>query len=228
MKSGVVLITFFSVACLLEAQNPHVVRATGEATVNAKPDRVMISIGVLTEAATAVAASTENARLTNQSLQAVKAALGTNGEVKTAGYSITPDYVYTPNSSPKLTGYKAANSIEATVEDVSIVGKVIDAATNAGANNINGIVFTLKDDSEVRAQALAAAATKARANAEAIAKALDLRVTGVFQAESLEGVDVRPRAMQFAAASLAGKVATPIEAGNVEIQARVVVTLLIQ
>ena len=52
------------------------------------------------------------------------------------------------------------------------MSKILDAAAAAGANNINGISFSLRDDQPARSEALAHAAVKARESAEAIAKAL--------------------------------------------------------
>src|SRR5947209_14425697 len=126
----------------IAAQDPaklaHIVRASGEATVTAKPDRAQVTIGVLSQAPTAQAAAAQNAAQTTEVLNAMKGALGGNGEVKTAEYSISPDYQYSRDgSSPKVIGYNASNSVLVTVDDLSLVGKIIDTATHAGANNIN-------------------------------------------------------------------------------------------
>lgn len=211
------------------AKLAHVVRASGEATVTAKPDRAQVTIGVLTQASTAQAASAKNATQTTEVLEAVKRALGVNGQVTTTGYSISPDYQYSNGSPTKVTGYHASNTILATIDDLSLVGNIIDKATSAGANNINDIGFTLRNDEPVRTQALAEAAAKARASAEAIAKALNLRVVGVISAEATEAPTVRPIFAQArAAAQLKTAAPTPIETGTLDIHAGVIVTLQVQ
>lgn len=210
---------------------PHVVRASGEATVTAKPDRARISIGVQTDGPTAEAASTENATQVSHVLTAVKRALGSGGEVKTENYSVSPQFEYPKNGGPgKVAGYRANNTVAITVDNLTLVSKIIDAATESGANNIEGIVFQLKDSASVQAHALAEASAKARANAEAIAKALNLRVVGVLQAEASGGTPpVRPMFMAGRAmATMEAKQATPVEAGNLEIQASVTVTLEVE
>ncbi len=204
----------------------HVVRASGEATVTAKPDCAQISIGVVTEAATAQLASSQNATQTSQVMDALKRALGSRGDMKTAGYSISPVYQYVNGKPPKLTGYKAENTVHVTLDDLSLVGQIIDASANAGANAVNGITFSLRNDESIRAQALAEAATKARASAEAIARALSLQVVGVLQAESPEASAIHPLFAPYAgSAGLAKAAPTPIETGTLDIQASVVVTL---
>lgn len=212
------------------AKLAHIVRASGEATVTVKPDRAQVTIGVLSQAASAQAASTQNATRTTAVLDAVRRILGGNGEVKTSEYSISPDYQYSKDgSASKVIGYHASNSVLVTVDDLALVGKVIDTATHAGANNINSIAFTLRNDEPVRAQALAEAAAKARASAEAIAKALNLQVIGILNAEATEAPSVRPMFAQArAAAQINAPAPTPVEPGTLDVHAGVIVTLQVQ
>jgi uncharacterized protein len=221
--------------CLAASQEQsklaHVVRASGEATVTAEPDRAQISIGVISQAPTAQEASSQNATQTTRVLDAVRRVLGSGGEVKTSGYYIGPDYQYPKTGgSPKIVGYRANNTVQVTVNDLTLVGKVIDAATSSGANNINNIAFSLRNDDAVRAQALAEAAGKARGNAEAIARALNLHVVGVLEAQTSESPIIRPLMMPMAQQAMMAKaeVPTPIEPGTLDIHASVTVTLQVQ
>src|SRR5665213_3095022 len=84
----------------------HFVRASGEATVKVKPDRAEISIGVINQSPTAQEAAAKNATETKQVLDAVKQTLGPAGQIKTTGYSISPQYQYTNGRPPKITGYQ--------------------------------------------------------------------------------------------------------------------------
>ncbi len=217
---------------LIAQENPHVrfVRASGEATVSVKPDRAQINIGVSTRAASAQAAATANAEQSTTLQNAIQRALGDGGQVKTSGYSLAPQYDYSNGHAPRLEGYEANNTVNVTVDDLARLGKVIDSATANGANNINGIEFTLKDSSAVRVKALSEAALKARANAEAIAHALGLDVTGVLQAEPAETPVVRPVMLQaMAPKAFAGAApSTPVQAGDLDIRATVIVTLAVK
>lgn len=203
---------------------PHFVRASGEAIVNAKPDRALIDIGVVTHAATAQAASTQNAAQTTQVLNSLHQLIGSAGEVKTSNYSLAPQYDYTDGHPARLTGYDANNTVLVTVDDLPLLGKIIDSAASSGANNITGISFTLKDDTSVRGQALREATIQARSNAEIIARALNVQVLGILQAEPSDAV-VRPVMRPMMMAAMRKAEPTPIEAGNLEIHATVTVTL---
>jgi uncharacterized protein YggE len=220
---------FLALPTILLAQTGSrtpVVRATGEATVTAKPDRAEIDIGVVTEARSAEDAAAQNARGTAAVLEKVKGLLKASGEVRTVNYSLNPRYIYPQNVAPVLEGYTANNTVQVTVDDLGLLGKLIDASTGAGSNTIGGIRFTLKDDQSIRVEALRRAAQKARANAEAIAQSLGLRVTGVLSAESSESGGVVPlrQPMTMARASAAP---APIEAGTIDVHASVTVTLAI-
>jgi uncharacterized protein len=204
---------------------PHFVRASGEATVTTKPDRASIDIGVVTRAVTAQAASEQNAEQTSHLMKVIRQALGAGGEVKTSNYTLAPQYDYGNNRPARLTGYEAANTVAVTVDNLPSLGKIIDAATKAGANDIRGISFSLKDDAALRAEALREATLRARANAEVIAKALDVQIAGVLQAEPSEASAIRPLVVPMKALAMREAPATPIESGTLEVHATVTVTL---
>lgn len=206
---------------------PHTVRSSAEATITAKPDCAQITIGVVTDATSARIAAAENATQTAQLLQTLKRVLNSRGDVKTTSYSISPQYQYTNGKPPKLTGYRAENAVLVTLDDLSRVGETIDSSTSSGANTISGVVFTLQNDEAVRNQVFAAAAVKARASAEAIARALKLQVLGILEAETAEAGRVRPTiAMESVAARAVPT--TPVETGTLEVRETVVVTLPVQ
>lgn len=212
-----------------EGPSPHVVRASGEATVTTKPDQAQISIGVVTDAHSAAEASAQNAAQTSATLSAIKNSLGGHGDVKTTGYSISPQYDYSAGHAPRLNGYQARNTVLVTVDDLSLTGKIVDAATGAGANNLDGISFSLRDDSAVRSEALGKAAMKARANGETIAKVLGLHVVGVLRADTEQMPIVRPLQMaEFTKLEATARASTPIEPGTLDIHASVIVTLQVQ
>jgi uncharacterized protein YggE len=117
--------------------------------------------------------------------------------------------------------------VQITLDDITLVGKVIDAATKSGANGINRIEFTVKDDSALRAEAIAQASLAARNNANAIAKALGLNATGIFSAETNEVNPVRPLITPMAMNRMVAATPTPVETGTVDIHASVTVYLSI-
>lgn len=229
------LIISFLLAALLSAQTEDpamlyrqpAIRAQGSATVSAKPDQVRIDIGVVTQAQTAQAAGTANAKQFTEVVAELKKILGEGSDVQTVSYGISPNYKYPKEGgTPTITGYTATNVVRATSSDIASSGKVIDIATKSGANTIRGIEFRLKDEQALRAKALADAARKARANVDAMASGLGLKVVRILRVEDERPVQVLPvRQMMMEAKSAAmDSVATPIEAGDIQVEARVVLT----
>jgi uncharacterized protein YggE len=199
------------------ARRPFV-QAVGQASVSIKPDLAKIDIGVVTQGATAQDASTQNATRLSAVLTALQAVLGLMGDIRTVNYTLTPNYNYPPNGgTPTLLGYTATNTVEVTSTDLANIGKVIDTAAQAGANTIQSLQFTLKDDQPARAQALKAATQQAKAHADAIAAGVGGRTGAVLAGEEGGSVSITP----IRGAVGATAPATPVEPGPVQVTASV-------
>ena len=142
-------------AALAEQPPVSSIRVTADARVTAKPDRVQIDVGVTTRAALSQEAASQNAREVETVLAAVRKAAGPTGVLRTISYALTPNYRYHPKEGePTIEGYTALNVVQVQLDDLTRIGAVIDAATQSGANRVQGIQFTLRDQDSIRAQAL--------------------------------------------------------------------------
>jgi len=198
------------------------VTVTGDAEVQARPDTAVVTVAVVTQNASASEAQAENASRSEAVVRAVKAAAGPGAEVQTTGYSLQPQYAYREGSAPQITSYVARNGVTVTLSDLTRVGAVIDAASRAGANNVDGLSFTLRRDEGVRRQALAEATREALEKARAIATALGGRVVRVVAVE--EGGTVRPPVpIQYDRSVMmkSEAVSTPVEPGQLDVRAQV-------
>jgi hypothetical protein len=155
-------------------------------------------------------------------VRALKAAAGSGAEVKTSGYSLQPQRVYKENQPPTITGYEARNSVTVTLNDLTKVGTVIDAAAQAGANDVSGIQFTLRQDRQAHDRALSEATQEAVSKAKVIAQALGGRVVRILEVQE-EGFQQRPPVPFYAGEVTMAKagVATPIEVGALDITSKV-------
>ena len=203
------------------------IRVTADAQVTAKPDRVQIDLGVSTHAATSQEAAAQNARTLDAVLAAVRKAAGPAAVLKTVSYTLNPNYQYHPNGGePTLEGYTAANVVQVTLDELPKIGAVIDAATQAGTNHVQGIQFTLRDQDAVRAQALREAALKARAEADVLAAALGLKVLRVLTVEE-NSPHVMPIRFDGAARTMvtSAVATTPVESGTLDVSAQVTLSV---
>ena len=216
-------LTYLAVMCICTAAASaqttvrRAVSASGTATVSVTPDQAEIDLGVVTTATSASDAASQNATQTAAMIAQVQMVLGTSGTIKTISYSLTPNYSYPNNQSPVLTGFTATNVIAVTTNNLTLVGKLIDAGVNGGSNKVQSLQFTLQDDTSARTQALQAAAKKAQSDASAIAAGLGLHTGGVIAAN--EGSTVTP--IVVSAAPPPASTTTPIVVGNLTVSATV-------
>lgn len=211
----------FLMAMLLSvaaAQTPTV-RASGEGVVSVKPDKMSLTVSVVTQADTAQQASDDNAARSAVAIDALKKLLGLQADLRTAGYSVTPVYKYPSGGTPILSGYSASHSIEVTTTDLSIAGRLIDVAVQSGATTVSGIRFGLKDPQPARQAALKLAVQQARASAEAMAAGLNMRVGTVITLAESSTASV----INSDRTSMAATATTPVETGMVEVRASVAI-----
>jgi uncharacterized protein len=205
---------------------PPSVTANGEAVIMVEPDQAEIDIGVVTQARSAPDATRENAEKLARVMAEIKKTLGKGDEVKTASYSLNPNYRYPQGGKPELVGYTATNILRIRTGTLANVAKLIDGAMRSGANTIHRLIFNLKDEQDAQLQALRLATTKAKAKAEAMAAALGLRVVTILSITEGERsvhpiVMAQARGAQMEALAAAP---TPVEAGTIEVRASVTLT----
>jgi len=203
------------------------ITVNGEAVIAAEPDLAHIDIGVTTQARTAPEASRENAERLARVLAEVKKLLGKGDEVRTGGYALNPQFRYPQGGKPEIVGYSANNTLRIRTSRLDEVGKLIDTAMQAGANSINRLMFTLKDEEAAKLDALRQATARARFKAEAIAASLGLRVLRIAVVNEGERA-LQPVFRQAAVAraeGLAAAAPTPVEPGSVEVRASVTLTV---
>src|SRR5262249_7521892 len=172
-------------------------------------------------------AATQNAQKLDSVLADLRKVLGSAAQLKTINYALTPNFRYSrEGGQPTITGYTASNTVEVTMDDLGQLGTVIDAASQSGANNIQSLRFTLKDEQAARAQALREASLKAKGEAQAIASALGVTIVRVLHVEEA-GAVARPvfQAAERLAAGTAGVAPTPVESGTLDIHATVTLTV---
>lgn len=193
------------------------VSATGKVT--RVPDIAIISAGVVTRAATAVAAIQQNA----YRMERVRAALRRAGiedrDIQTSSINLNPEYRYEQNKAPQLVGYTASNQLNVRFRDIRNSGKILDALVAEGANQINGPTLTIDKPEAALDEARAKAIAVGRARAELYARALGMRVVRLLSVSETGGYQMPPPMPVMMRAEMAAAGAdTKIEAGEQELQ----------
>jgi uncharacterized protein YggE len=192
---------------------------SGQGEVRAAPDTVTLSAGVTSEAPTAAAALAAN----TARMQSVFAALKKLGlpdkDMQTANFSVSPQMANGNNQSPHVTGYQVSNQLQLRLDDVARLGPALDALVTAGANQMNGIDFAIKDSAPLLAQARADAVSDARAKAETYAKAAGVSLGPILSISENGGQGPRP--VYMAMPMVRSAKAVPVAAGEESITAEV-------
>ena len=95
--------------------------------------------------------------------------------MQTQYVSVSPRY----GDAMTVLGYTATNTVSATVDELAKAGDVIDAAVEAGANQVSGPSLSVSDQEELYQEALEAAVADARDRAETLAGAAKVSLGGV-------------------------------------------------
>jgi uncharacterized protein YggE len=194
--------------------------AVGEARI--VPDRAMVSVAVESHGESAAKAAADNAAMQTRVIDAVKAVGIAAAQIRTAGYNVFPEYAQSSGKGPRVTGYRAQNTVQVEVRDIATVGKVIDAALAAGATNIGGVNLFASNTDAARKEALQKAVAKARLEADAVATAAGGSL-GTLLEITIDPINT-PQPMRggvLAAMVSAAPVPTPVETGEIVVQALV-------
>jgi len=213
------------------SDNPKTISLTGSGSASAQADQASISLGVETINESAERAIRENAELMTGVINAIKALGVAEDDIVTTSYSVYAQYDWTEEGRIFI-GYSVTNMVQVTVKDLDIVGNVIDAAVDNGANQINDIFFELSDAKreELKAKAYIAALTDAQEKADIVAETLGLTITGIYSVTEGSYTPVRSYNYGYAEAALdiRGYPSTPITSGELSVTVNVHIVYLFE
>ncbi len=203
---------------------------TAEGKSTRVPDLATIRAGVVTQAATAAAALSENAQRMDRVLDALKAAGVATRDIATATVRLSPQYRYGENQPPVITGYQATNTVSIRFRDIAKSGAILDALVKQGANQIDGPNLSLDNPDAALDEARADAVKRARARAELYARAAGLSVARIVSI-SENGGNVGmppPRPVMYAARAESAQADTAIVPGETDITVTLHVRFLLK
>jgi hypothetical protein len=199
------------------------ITVSGYGEVTADADLAVVGLSVAATAETADAAREQVATDTERMRTALRDAGVADDAVTTASFRISPQYDNVQDRRER-TGYEAVHAFRVeTAPDRA--GTIVDVAVSNGASRVDGVQFTLTDETResLRAEALTRAVTAARADAETIAAAENLSVEGLHTATTSDGpTPIRP--MVERSVDSAADPGTVLEPGPVTVSASVTAT----
>jgi uncharacterized protein YggE len=205
------------------AEGP-IVTTVGEASVKKTPDRAWVTVAAESRAKTPREAQAAN----SAAMSAVLAKLKSSGlpaeALRTIGYDLQPEFDYA-NNRQTLRGYVARNSVEVRVDDLPKLGEILEGVVGAGATNVSGVRFDVKERAAAERDALNKAVADARARADAAAAGAGLKVERVLRIQEQRAMPLpEPRVAMMRESMQASSGQPPVAAGEIEIRASVMLT----
>lgn len=195
-----VLSLIFASTAAADTSSPSTLSVEGSGSVMVTPDMASLSVSVARSAArSAVALSAANLRV-GAIVAAIRAAGVAKAGIQTNSIDVSRGTVRVGprKHQHRVRRYTATESLSIT-SPTSIVGRVIDVATRAGADSVNGPDFSFSDPSAGVVAATNAALADARRRGNAAAASLGYRVTGV------QSVNLNPQSTVVSPVSAGGK-----------------------
>lgn len=215
---------------LASAQQPPVreepvVVTSGEAVLQAVPDRAWITITAESRGSNPREAQRRNAEAMTPVQDKLRAAGIPAEAIRTTGYDLQQEWDFVNNRRVSR-GYVARNTIDVRVDAIERVGELLELAVGNGATSVGGIRFDLKDRAKLEREALRLAVADARARADAAAAGAGVTIARVIRIET-QGVSGPPVFMgrvAMASKEASQSDAPPISAGQMELRAQVTLT----
>jgi uncharacterized protein YggE len=215
-----------------EAQEgPARLTVRGDATLKVPADQLRLNVGVVTDAPTAQAALDRNTEKMKRVAHALNAVGLSEADYETGQFEIQPQWSPRPRNPvgddwrPHIVGYTVTNRLRVKTTEIDLAGKIIGAASDAGANTVDSITFDLADPRLHRGAAIAAAAANAIADARTLAAAASVHLVRVISL-GLDEASAVPRPLRPLAMAEGMDLKTvaampPITAGEVTVRASV-------
>ncbi|MDJ0917307.1 MAG: SIMPL domain-containing protein [Woeseiaceae bacterium] len=169
---------------------------SGTATASAKPDSALVQMGVLVRAKQLSAAQSGVAEKTNALLQVTDKLGIDRSKVDTTGANVRPEYRWNPDTEQQeFVGYIAERRIRVTVEELKLLGRLIEGAVGAGVNQVSPPVLQSSGRDDAYREALKLAGLNARANAEVLASTLGANLGDAITINASGAMPFQPRPM---------------------------------
>ena len=214
----------FSVLAIAIHQNPsnvdRFVSVVGTGTSTVTPDTVRLDATVSSTASSSAAALASTSKSAQTFRQTLLSAGVLEKYITTQSISVSPNYTYPPNGTPKITGYQASQSFSVIIRKASNAGAIVSAAQNTVGNNlqINDTNAYIFDESAAEATARAQAITLAKSKAESYATLAGAKLGKIEQInESVQESGPQPLVMSAARVAAVATPAPTVDLGQQQV-----------
>jgi len=200
----------------IASQGPVVELSVSE-VVRSAPDVAQVGAGVMTRAATAREALTQNSQAMDRIIARLREVGIARDDIQTSNFNVSPQYDYNQATGEQVfRGYNVNNQVQVKLRDLPRAGEILDALVSAGANNVQGPNFMLEDDVAAKAEARAQGFARGQRMAQDYARMAGYSGVRLLEiSESVQNYGPMPQPMMARAAMDSSESAPPIEPGQV-------------
>ncbi len=167
LRLFILLFTTMSLTAQTQTTEP-LVHVTGKGVVKVTPDQVAIKVRVESEGKDAVAVKNENDTSINAVIKFLRSQGLKSEDVQTEYINLNKNYDY----NSKTYSYKANQSLNILLKDITQYEGIISGLLNSGINRIDGVQFISSQAATLQQEARVKAILDAKKRAETYAEAL--------------------------------------------------------
>jgi len=161
-------------------KDQETITVQGRGEVYAAPDLGMMVFSVINEGKTVAEVVEQNTRAMNEVIEVLKETGVLAEDLKTTAFDLYPRYDYLEERGKRvLVGYEISQRLEVKIRDLDKLGLILQAATEAGANQMGSLSFIVDDEEGYKKQARELAIKDANQKALEIVSQLGLEITGI-------------------------------------------------
>jgi uncharacterized protein len=181
------------------------ITTTGYGAVTATPDMATFSVQVEQSTMSAEQAKSEADKIVVKFIEHLKQLGVKDEQLNSSNLYIAPQYYSPKNGEPELVGFKASRQISVRVDDLSHLNDYLDVALQEGINQVDSVMFKVKDEAKfkslARQQAIADAKQKAIALAHGFERKLGALWSINYNSPNMEPVMLRTKMTSYDAVS---------------------------
>jgi len=198
----------------------HLIKVSGEGELAVQPDSASVNLGIISEDKQLITAQQQNSAEATKVIDSLITLGIPKNHIQTFDYRIESEYDF-DQGKQIFRGYKITHILKVIIDDLSIIGNVVDTSVQNGVNYVSNVQFTAKNKDLFYQQALVLAVNNATEKAKTIASTINVSLipTPILIVEG--GSTVQPVFNQ-SATFVKGMASTPLEPGQIKVRADVI------
>lgn len=176
---------FLMSAFNLYAADVHLISVKGTVEKTFKPDIVQINISIWGKGDSGKTAQSRNKEQFEVFSKSIAKYKINKDDIKTTYYNVNPDHTYHPKTGKNsITGYTATQNLRVTLRKIDEAGAFMDSLVSPSTDknsgiNMDSVFYDLDKKGDEERALLGDAVRAARAQAEVLAKAANVKIKGL-------------------------------------------------